>query len=142
MIEVFYCRGVSEENTEVVTKIKEYKAKKDYIYTSNQSSGNFLHYLDNKLDKYEILNSQLKEEVGKICQEYSKNDDAHLEKHRKAMEEHRKHMEEHRRMVEEARKVRKEKNKINLAVREKESPRPEKTYPILEKDLPELKKWS
>src|ERR1043165_6891121 len=70
----FYCFGSSEENDEVVNKIKEYKAEKDYILTHNQSSTHGF-FKDARYDKYEILNFNLQKDLTKIFNEYIREDE-------------------------------------------------------------------
>ena len=57
----FACFGDSEENDEVIAKIKEYKAGKDYVLTQNKNSYNKV--IKEKYDEYQIINLQLRKDL-------------------------------------------------------------------------------
>lgn len=74
-IVAFYCFGDSEENDEVITKIKEYQAGKDYTLTRNKKSHEIIK---EKYDEYQIFNLQLRKDLKKFIED-DKEDYRHLE---------------------------------------------------------------
>ena len=78
----FACFGDSEENDEVIAKIKEYKAGEDYILTRNKSS--YSGVIKEKYDEYQIINLQLRKDLKEFIDQEEYYSSMHL-KHLKPL---------------------------------------------------------